>query len=48
MILEVKAKEKSFGRLTRRAQVQDTLEEQGDPERAWWTSPESLVRRCPV
>lgn len=34
-------------RLTRRAQVQDTLEEQGDPKNAGWTSPQTLTRSCP-
>lgn len=32
-------------RLTRRAQVQDALEEQGDPESAGWTSPETPTVR---
>ncbi|MEQ2279211.1 hypothetical protein AMECASPLE_007123 [Ameca splendens] len=35
-------------KLTRRAQVQDALEQQGDPESAGWTSPQTLPHRCPI
>lgn len=33
--------------LTRRAQVLDSVEKQGDPESAGWTSPETQARCCP-